>query len=126
MHPRNWAGQTSKQNPVAEKAIQELENELLRLDPLGGSISSVTLAIATATLNARIRSRGLFAWEMWMQRDQFSNHQIPLSDQELVLKQHDLRNANHPYSEKSKALLKPLTLLRSGGTSSFTMLSQGG
>ncbi|KAK3748513.1 hypothetical protein QZH41_008577, partial [Actinostola sp. cb2023] len=43
-------------NPVAEKAIQELENELLRLDPLGGSISSVTLAIATATLNARIRS----------------------------------------------------------------------
>ncbi|KAK3715784.1 hypothetical protein QZH41_018836, partial [Actinostola sp. cb2023] len=93
-------------NPVAEKAIQELENELLRLDPLGGSISSVTLAIATATLNARIRSRGLSAREMWMQRDQFSNHQIPLSDQELVLKQHDLRNANHPYSEKSKAPLK--------------------
>ncbi|KAK3751342.1 hypothetical protein QZH41_000834 [Actinostola sp. cb2023] len=93
-------------NPVAEKAIQELENELLRLDPLGGSVSSVTLAIATATLNARIRSRGLYALEMWMQRDQFSNHQIPLSDQELVHKQHDLRNANHPYSEKSKAPLK--------------------
>ncbi|KAK3719574.1 hypothetical protein QZH41_006796 [Actinostola sp. cb2023] len=52
------------------------------------------------------KTRGLSAREVWMQRDQFSNHQVPLSDQELVHKQHDLRNANHPYSEKSKAPLK--------------------
>ncbi|KAK3715326.1 hypothetical protein QZH41_001665 [Actinostola sp. cb2023] len=52
------------------------------------------------------KTRGLSAREMWMQRDQFSNHQVALSDQELVHKQHDLRNANHPYSEKSKAPLK--------------------
>lgn len=42
---------------------------------------------------------------MLTQRDQFSNHQIPLSDRELVLKQHDMRNTNHAYSEKSKTPL---------------------
>ena len=56
-------------NPVAERAIQELESELLRQDPSGGADSSLTLALATATLNSRIRSRGLSAREMWTQRD---------------------------------------------------------
>jgi hypothetical protein len=95
----------ANKNPVAEKGIQELEGELLRLEPLGGATSSVTLAIATATLNSRILSRGLSAREMLTQRDQFSNHQIPLSDRELVLKQHEMRNTNHEHSEKSKTPL---------------------
>ena len=54
-------------NPVAEKAIQELEDELLRLDPLGGAVTPLTLAIATAALNSHIRSRGLSSREMWTQ-----------------------------------------------------------
>lgn len=90
-------------NPVAEKAIQELEIELLRQDPLGGPVSPVTLSIATACLNSRIRTRGLSAREMLTQRDQFSNNQIPLVDQELILTQHDQRITNHPHSEQSKA-----------------------
>ena len=61
---------------MAEKAIQAFENELLRHDPLGGPVSLLTLAVATANLNARIRSRGLTSGEMWTQRDQFSKHQI--------------------------------------------------
>lgn len=92
-------------NPVAEKAVQELETELLRQDPLGGTVSNLTLSIATATLNSRIRSRGLSSREMWTQRDQFSNSQIPLVDQDLVAKQHAQRTTNHPHSEKSKAPL---------------------
>ena len=89
-------------NPVAERAVQELEQELLRLDPAGGQVSQVDLATATATLNSRIRSRGLSAREMWFQRDQFTNYQISTSDQHLISKQHELRSNNHPYSEKSK------------------------
>ena len=57
-------------NPVAEKAIRELEEELLRHDPLGGSVTSLTLSAATALLNSRLRSRGLTAREMLTQRDQ--------------------------------------------------------
>lgn len=96
-------------NPVAEKAVQELETELLREEPLGGAATEVTLAVSTANLNSRIRSRGLSSREMWCQRDQFSNRQLPVSDQDLIAKQHDQRLTNHPHSVKSKA---PLAQLR--------------
>ena len=91
-------------NLVAERAVQELEIESLRQDPLGDAVSEVTLAVASANLNSRIRSR-----EMWSQRDQFSNRRLPMSDEELITKQHDQRLINHPHSMKSKA---PLALPR--------------
>jgi len=90
-------------NPVAEKAIQELEFELLRQDPLGGTVTDLDLAVATATLNSRIRSRGLSSREMLTQRDQFTNAQIPISDDSLLTVQHQQRLKNHPFSEESKA-----------------------
>ena len=89
-------------NPVAEKAVQEVESELLHHDPLGSPVSHVTLAIATANLNACNCSHGLSTREMWTQRDQF-NQQIPLQDQDIILRQNEERMANHPHSEKSKA-----------------------
>ena len=92
-------------NPVAEKAVQELECELLRQDPLGGAVLSLTLSIATAAVKSRVRSRGLSSREMWTQRDQFTNAQIPLGDSNLIATQHELRLTNHPCSERSKAPL---------------------
>ena len=89
-------------NPVAERAIQELVDELLKLNPTGGMVSSVDLAIATANLNARLRSRGLSAREMWYQRDQFTNAQIPVTDQFLISSQNSKRIQNHKASERSK------------------------
>ena len=88
-------------NPVAEKAIQELELELLK-SSCSGPITPLKLAITTAALNARIRSRGLSAREMIMQRDQFTHVQLPLSDRELITSQRDSRTINHPHSQKSK------------------------
>ena len=41
-------------NPVAERAVQELELELLRQDPQGGPVSPVVLSVATTTLKSRI------------------------------------------------------------------------
>ncbi|CAG2187161.1 unnamed protein product [Mytilus edulis] len=90
-------------NPVADKAIQELEDEILRQDPNTRCISPLSLTLAIARLNSRIRNRGLSAREMWTQRDQFSNNQIPLTDQSLIQRQYDLRKSNHRYSENSKA-----------------------
>ena len=94
-------------NPVAEKAVRELEEELLRLDPMGGTTTPLALSLATANLNSRIRTRGLSAREMWHQRDQFTNQQIPFSDLQMIQSQHQLRTTNHPYSERSKAPLRP-------------------
>ena len=89
-------------NPVAEKAVQELEQELIRLDPTGGAIPALTLALATANLNKRIRGRGLSAWEIWFQRDMFTNEQIPVNDLSIIDEQHASRTQNHPFSEASK------------------------
>jgi len=85
-------------NPMTEKAVQELEIELLRLDALGSALSEVTLAVATANVNFRIRSRGLSSRELWYQRDHFTNRQLPMSDEELITKQHNQRLINHPRS----------------------------
>lgn len=90
-------------NPVAEKAIQELEDEILRLDPGCRGVSPLLLSLATARLNTRIRGRGLSSREMWTQRDQFFNRQIPVEDHNLILRQNATRLANHPHSETSKA-----------------------
>ena len=92
-------------NPVAARAVQELDQELLRQEPLGGAVSPLTLAVATSALNSRIRSRGLSSREMWTQRDQFSNQQLPLADDYLIALQHEQRLSNHPHSERSKASL---------------------
>ena len=76
-------------NPVAEKAIRELEDELLRQEPTGGAMTPLSQALATAWLNTHIHNRGCSAKELLMQRDQFSNQQIPVSDlDQMILKKH--------------------------------------
>ena len=71
-------------NRVAEKAIQVLGLELLHLIPEGGSISELNLALSTANINARIRQHGLFARELWTQRDQLTGELLPVDDRQKV------------------------------------------
>ena len=52
-------------DPVAEKCIAELGDELLRICPNGTSVTPLSLATATSNLNIRIRRRGLSVHEMW-------------------------------------------------------------
>ena len=89
-------------NPVAEKAILEIEDELLKQEPGGGPLTSVALAIAVARLNTRIRNTGVSAREFWTQRNQYTHEQIPISDQDIMIKKHHIRSENHAYSEASK------------------------
>ena len=89
-------------NPVAEQAVRELEMEILKQEPLPGPVSNLALARATSRLNSRIRSRGFSAREMWFQRDQYSNMQLPFNDMDLIKQQHESRTTNHPYSVRSK------------------------
>ncbi len=90
-------------NPVAERAIEELGREILHIAPDGGAISELTLALATANLNSRIRKCGLSAREVWTQRDQVSGEQLPIQDRELILEQHNARQQNHHPSAISKS-----------------------
>ena len=89
-------------NPVAERAVQELEEELLKLQPDKGPVSKVTLALATAAMNSRIRREGLSSRELWTQRDQFTGNQFPVDDQLLIQNQTTARERNHKPSAQSK------------------------
>ena len=89
-------------NPVAEKAIMELEAEFLRQDPPSSTITPISLAISIARLNSRIRSNGLSARELWTQRDQYTQSQLPIDDKTVIDKQKQQRERNHKYSERSK------------------------
>ena len=80
-------------NPVTEKSIQELEDEILKLDRDRSTVTNSQLAIAVANLNSWLRSQGLSSHEMWTQRDQFTSTPLPLDDQELLEEQHHRRVA---------------------------------
>ena len=89
-------------NAIADRAIQELEEEITKVESGRGPITNTTLIIAISNLNAKLRSRGLSSREMLYQRDQFSHHQIPVKDLELIIQQQELKQQNHPSSIISK------------------------
>ena len=78
-------------NPVVERSIQELEDEILKLDRDRSTVTNSQLAIAVANLNSRLCSHGLSSREMWTQRDQFTSTPLPLDDQKLLEEQHRRR-----------------------------------
>ena len=89
-------------NPVADKAIQELESEILRLEPTESPITSTQLNLATHRLNSRIRFRGLSSYELMFRRNQFTAGHLNNPDEEIIASQHKARVQNHPYSHKSQ------------------------
>ncbi|KAI8488896.1 hypothetical protein Bbelb_334140 [Branchiostoma belcheri] len=89
-------------NPVAERAIEEVREELRKADPFGQQVSSAQLAVITAQLNAKVRSNGLSSREFLFQRDQFCGKQIPISDKLLLEDQNKRRIDNHTPSARSK------------------------
>ena len=97
-------------NPVAERAIQELREELRKIDPHDQPITPTQLAVTTANLNTKLRSHGISAREFLYQRDQFSGTQIPLSDSDLIDEQHLRRTSNHLPSVRSKFPKSPDTV----------------
>ena len=94
-------------NPTIEKGIQELGSEILRQLPEGGPITSEQLAVIVNQLNSRIRNRGLSAWEILCQRNQFTGEQIEVDDLQLSERQAQLRIANQESSAKFKSRGKP-------------------
>ena len=102
-------GRTKNINKIAivDKAIKELNRELLNVQPSGGPVSPILLSEAVANLNTRLRSSGMSSFELWTQRDQVSGEQLPLDDRILIMEQHQQRLNNHDSSERSKAGNKP-------------------
>ena len=90
-------------NPVAEKSISELEAEISRIQPSGGKITDLTLAMSVANMNSRIRGSGHTALEMWTRRDMHTREPLNLSDEILMKDKYEERLRNHLSSSKYKA-----------------------
>ena len=89
-------------NPVADKAIQELEDELIRIDPTGAAIDCAQLTTAVSNLNSRIRLHGLSAYELMFRRNQFTASQLDNEDKAVIAAQHQARVTNQPSSHNSQ------------------------
>ena len=90
-------------NPIAEKGIEELRAEIVRLQPTGGKITPTILAQAVANLNSRIRQSKLSAREVWTQRDMTTGIQIQVDDKELIDRKQSNRCEQHGPSARYKA-----------------------
>lgn len=97
-------------NAVADKAIKEFEDEILRIDPSGAPISEPILAKALHHINARIRNRGLSSREILFGRDQLTGEKLHFDDALLSQQQASIRNDNHTPSALSKASKKSTAL----------------
>ena len=93
-------------NPVAERCNQELEKELLRMDPSGSPVTTLTLSTATDTLNSRIRHQGLSAKEIVFGRDQYTGAKLLVDGESISRRQEEIRKGNHGPSAMSKAKKK--------------------
>ena len=83
-------------NPIAENAIKEFHKECLRLNPTGGPLTKLNLAMITKTMNERIRNRGYSSKEIAFRRDQIQNTVKDVSDEQLGIEQYDKRENTRP------------------------------
>ena len=76
-------------NAVVDRACQELEQELIRLEPEGTEVSNATLKLAILNLNAKLRCRGnISAYEMNHARDQNTGENLELNDKTISGTEH--------------------------------------
>ena len=87
---------------IVDKAIQELQKELVILSPEGSQITSSILSRATTALNSRIRNRNLSAYEIMFSREQTTGTNLHLDDSSLAESKMEKKIKNHKFSEKSK------------------------
>ena len=81
-------------NCHVDRIIQELENEIRKIDPTNRPISGATLAKATLQVNAIIRSQGLSAKEITFRRDDNTNNPLKIPDKNLAEAMHSNRLRN--------------------------------
>ena len=79
-------------NAIVDRACQELEEELRRLEPEGDTISNATLKLAVMNLNSKLRRRGkISAFEINSSRDQNTGEHLSLDDEKLRNEQLETR-----------------------------------
>ena len=80
---------------TADNAIKELESELVKLSPHDPAVNPSLLALATKSMNNKIRNRGLTAFEIMFSRDSTNQKNLNLTDKNLLEKQMEIKQTNN-------------------------------
>ena len=71
-------------NPICDRAISEIQEEFAKIQPEGGPITELGLAISVARLNSKIRNNSLSAIEMWTARSMNTGKTIKIDDDKII------------------------------------------
>ena len=87
----------SNKNSIAtvDNAIRELENELIKLSPHDPAVNHPLLALATRSMNSKVRNRGLTAYEIVFSRDSVNQHNLDIQDRNLSEEQMIIKDKNN-------------------------------
>ncbi len=92
-------------NCHVDKSIQELENELRKVDPTGKKISPTQLAQATMRVNSLIRHHGYSSSDITFRRDENTNKVLTIPDELIIDKSHQARLENQKQTQKSPKVI---------------------
>ena len=98
-------GEAKNKNALAivDKKISELEKEMKKIAPSHNVITVKILAMATNTVNEKIRNQGMSAKEILFSRDQITSENLHIQDAVLAESIMDKRKENIIYSGRSKS-----------------------
>ena len=82
-------------NGVAEKSIQELEAELVKISPGDQPVTEIELIKATHLLNNRIRHTHRSAKELLLKRNQDTGESLKFNDKEIAQSQEERREKDN-------------------------------
>ena len=98
-------------NPVAERAIREIEDEILKIQSPDKQITQSILAQATMAVNNKIRYTGYTANELLTNTNSLTGEKLKIEDHELSDLQYDNRQKSHDSSAKAKSTVRGSTMV---------------
>ena len=95
------------ENAVVDKACQEIEHELIRIEPDGRQVNNTTIQFVVQLINKKLRRNGtLSAFEMFFNRDLNNGSSLNIDYDKLKFQQKSIRNY---HNDKHNQSIKPST-----------------
>ena len=98
-------------NPVAERAVREVEDEILKIQSADKEITVSLLAQATMAVNNKIRYIGYSANELLTNTNALTGQKLKLEDEDLSNHQFESRQKVHDSSARAKSTFRGAKLI---------------
>ena len=93
--------------------MQEIELEIKKFAPNKNTINVKILAKAISAVNEKIRHQGLSAKEILFSRDQYTEENLDICDEQIAEEKMNIRNKENIYNAKSNHAHQEIVTFRS-------------